>query len=67
MANKSKKDAPFQQKCVYFRAKVLSLALQKAENEDLSFSAFVNRAIKFYLENHRDLFDDVDTLNPSVS
>ena len=61
----SKKAPPFKQKCVYFKTKTLELALQKAQNEDLSFSNFVNRCVKFYLDNHRDLFD-VDTTDTSL-
>lgn len=50
------------QKCVYFRAKTLAKAKLRADNEDVSFSRFVDRCVAFYLDNHKDLFD-VDTDN----
>lgn len=52
------------QKCIYFRKKVLAKALERAENENLSFSRFVDKCVTFYLNNHRDLFDvDIDNNN----
>lgn len=55
------------QKCVYFKPRLLARIKQKVENEGISFSLYVNRALKFYLDNHKDLFDDVDINNSCLS
>ena len=43
------------QKCVYFRRDVLEKSKEKAQNEDLSFSNFINKAVKFYLEHQKNV------------
>jgi hypothetical protein len=50
------------QKCIYFQPKLLGVVQEKVDNEGISFSQYVNRALKFYLDQHKDLFD-VDTSN----
>ena len=52
------------QKCVYFYQKTLEKSLEKAQNEQVSFSQFINRCVKFYLDNHKDLFDVDSTDSP---
>lgn len=60
------KEIKYLQKSVYIRPKLLAKSLERAQNENLSFSKFVDKCLHFYLDNHRDLFD-VDTNNICVS
>jgi hypothetical protein len=66
MAKNAKNVQKVPQKCIYFRPKLMALVQEKVDNEGISFSFYVNRALKFYLDQHKDLFD-VDINYSSVS